>query len=80
MIALPDPLAEFRAGEDAPGFLHQHLQQVEFPGRQRHGGSPAGHAAVLHIHLQIGDLEQICGRWRGRPPAQGFDPRNQFIQ
>src|SRR5437762_3742157 len=73
VIAMPDPFAEFRPRKNAPGFLHQDLQDIELAGRESNEFAGTGDAAVLNVHLQVADLQQVGGAGGGSPAADRFD-------
>ena len=58
VLTVPDALAEFRPGKKAARLLHQHLQDIELAGRKSNNFTGPGDATMLHIHLQIGHLQE----------------------
>src|ERR1044071_6270275 len=68
-----------RPRKNAPRFLHQDLQDIELARREGNKLAGTGNAAVLNVHLQVADLQQISSARGGSPAADCFDPGDQFV-
>ena len=79
VITLPHALAKFRPGKDTPRFLHENLQHIEFARRKGNGRTGACDSAVLHIHVQVGNFQEVGPGRAASTPSQRFHTRDELI-
>src|SRR3954469_15764884 len=77
-VTAPDTVQQLLPREDAPGPLHQELEQLELGRPEMQLLATAAHAVLPAVEMQVMGRENVADMsWAGSP-EQGAHPRDQF--